>query len=319
VTALIRWIRPLLCLVAGAWLASPAAAAPHLRAIPRHPRAGERLTVRLADHARQAESAVNVCLEPGAGRGRCWRTRLGPQVATIRLNAPRPGVWKLRVTGPDVMAERPLRVLPRSRRLSVLAIGDSLMSNVAVGLTSMLRGSADVRTDVLYAAGISKPSVINWIAHARRSERRWHPDVVVVFIGGNEGFSFGSVDCCRRPWISEFARRVRSAMRNFGRRGAAQVYWLSLPAPRPETHRETWIAENFALPVAARGLDPWTQVLDMSAIFTPGFVYRDAMEIGGELTTVRESDGIHLNKAGGALAAQAVLGTMRADGVLPSR
>jgi hypothetical protein len=158
--------------------------------------------------------------------------------------------------------------------------------------------------------------LIDWVAHARRSARRWHPDVVVIFIGGNEGFPFGSVDCCGRPWIAEFARRVRTVMNNFGDDGAAQVYWLSLPAPQPAGHRRTWKAENVALLRAARGLDPWTQVLDMSAIFTPGFVYRDAMPINGQLTTVREPDGIHLNDAGGALAAQAVVQTMTTDGVL---
>jgi hypothetical protein len=105
-------------------------------------------------------------------------------------------------------------------------------------------------------------------------------------------------------------------MNNFGDGGAAQVYWLSLPAPQPAGHRRTWKAENVALLRAARGLDPWTQVLDMSAIFTPGFVYRDAMPINGQLTTVREPDGIHLNDAGGALAAQAVVQTMTTDGVL---
>jgi hypothetical protein len=34
---------------------------------------------------------------------------------------------------------------------------------------------------------------------------------------------------------------------------------------------------------------------------------------------VRESDGIHLNEAGGAVAAQAVVSTMHDDGVLPGR
>jgi hypothetical protein len=180
----------------------------------------------------------------------------------------------------------------------------------------MLQGTAHARTDMLYAAGISKPGLIDWVAHTRRSAQRWHPDIVVIFIGGNEGFPFGSIECCGQPWIAEFARRVRIVMRNFGRGGAAQVYWLSLPAPRPAGHRRTWTAEDVAFTHAARGLHPWTQVLDMSAIFTPGFVYRDAMPIDGQVTTVRESDGIHLNDAGGAVAAQAVVQAMRTDGVV---
>ena len=42
-------------------------------------------------------------------------------------------------------------------------------------------------------------------------------------------------------------------------------------------------------------------------IFTPGFVYRDAMSIGGKQTIVREADGIHLNEAGSSLLARYVL------------
>src|SRR3954463_1294993 len=76
------------------------AARVELRTIPRRPRAGEPVTVRLADRELRTQSRVKVCIEPGVGRGRCWRTQLGPAVSTIRLNAPRPGEWKVRVAGP---------------------------------------------------------------------------------------------------------------------------------------------------------------------------------------------------------------------------
>jgi hypothetical protein len=300
-------------------VAAPVAAAPRLalRADPERPRAGRAFTVRVVDRSHSGRLAVRVCLEPAAGRARCSRVHLGSNGATLHLRAPRPGRWTLRAEARDVAAARPLRVLPYRGRLSVLATGDSLVEAVGSNLTPALDGLAQVRTDALYASGISKPGVFDWVARTRRSAKRWHPDVVVVFIGGNEGFPFGSVRCCGNPWIAEFARRVRTAMRNLGRGGAAQVYWLALPAPRPSGHRRTWKAENVAFPLAARHLDPWTQVLDMSSIFTPGFVYRDAMPVNGELTTVREPDGIHLNDVGGAIAAQAVMQAMRTDGVLP--
>ena len=54
---------------------------------------------------------------------------------------------------------------------------------------------------------------------------------------------------------------------------------------------------------------PWrsqVRVLDMNALFTPGDRFRDAMEVDGAETIVREPDGIHLNQAGSALAAEVV-------------
>jgi uncharacterized protein len=54
-------------------------------------------------------------------------------------------------------------------------------------------------------------------------------------------------------------------------------------------------------------------VLDMSALFTPGFRYRDAMEVDGRRRLVREADGIHLNGAGAEVAADAVMTALGRD------
>jgi hypothetical protein len=48
-------------------------------------------------------------------------------------------------------------------------------------------------------------------------------------------------------------------------------------------------------------------VIDTVPIFTPGDVYSDTIEIDGAETIVRESDGIHLNDRGSAIAADAVI------------
>jgi hypothetical protein len=51
----------------------------------------------------------------------------------------------------------------------------------------------------------------------------------------------------------------------------------------------------------------------MVPIFTPRFVYRDSMTIGGQPTLVRQSDGIHLNDAGSSLATKYVLAALDRD------
>ena len=70
---------------------------------------------------------------------------------------------------------------------------------------------------------------------------------------------------------------------------------------------------NAAIDVAA---EPWRdqiRVLDTVPVFTPGFHYRDSMPINGQPTIVRESDGIHLNDAGSALAEKLVLAAIGRD------
>jgi signal transduction protein with GAF and PtsI domain len=68
--------------------------------------------------------------------------------------------------------------------------------------------------------------------------------------------------------------------------------------------------------VAASAYAAQVRLLDMSPIFTPDFKYRDAMDVDGEEKLVRQSDGIHLNRAGAAIAARVVVRHMRRDGFL---
>jgi hypothetical protein len=68
-----------------------------------------------------------------------------------------------------------------------------------------------------------------------------------------------------------------------------------------------------AIEVAAQ---PWRsdiRIVDTVPIFTPGNEYRDAIEIDGDETIVRESDGIHLNDAGSEVAADAVIDRIDQD------
>jgi hypothetical protein len=54
-------------------------------------------------------------------------------------------------------------------------------------------------------------------------------------------------------------------------------------------------------------------VVDLRPTFTPGDRYRDAIDIGGKQTIVRQSDGIHLNEDGASVAADLVLEAIDKD------
>ena len=95
--------------------------------------------------------------------------------------------------------------------------------------------------------------------------------------------------------------------------GRARVYWLTVPAPRASGRATISRAVNAAIAVAAEPYRAQARVLDMAALFTPGFRYRDAMDVDGRRALVRDPDGIHLNERGAALAADAVLDALRQD------
>ena len=67
-----------------------------------------------------------------------------------------------------------LVVRPASRRLRVLATGDSMIQIIDGDLKRRLarRGPISVRSDAHISTGISKPFMFNWQAHARASRPR---------------------------------------------------------------------------------------------------------------------------------------------------
>jgi hypothetical protein len=170
----------------------------------------------------------------------------------------------------------------------------------------------EVLRDPHIGTGVSKSGFVDWGKLSLQQVRRDHPDAVVVFIGANEGFDMPgpngrSVKCCGPDWAAVYAFRARRMMNTYRRRGAARVYWLTLPLPRDGARREVAKAVNAAIDVASVPYRSSVRVLDMAPVFTPAGRYRDAMTVGGRRQIVREGDGIHLNGTGAGLAAGAVL------------
>jgi hypothetical protein len=197
--------------------------------------------------------------------------------------------------------------------------GDSLSMPLDAELARRLSDDGiEVERDPHVGTGISKTGLADWGELATEQTSKFEPDAVVVFIGANEGFALPGADgedveCCGADWAAQFAFRARSMIDTYRRGGRARVYWLTVPAPRDGDRAEISRAVNAAIAVAAEPYRAQARVLDMSALFTPGFRYRDAIEIDGRTRLVREPDGIHLNDAGAAVAADAVLTALARD------
>ena len=137
-----------------------------------------------------------------------------------------------------------------------------------------------------------------------------------MFIGANDGFAMRGRPCCGRDWVAEYTRRARRMMRAYARGGRARVYWLLLPAPREGFFREVVPAVNSALRRAARGLEDDVALIDLGAVFTPGGVFRERMEVGGRERKVRNGDGVHLSPLGAAITAGRVIRALQRDRML---
>jgi lysophospholipase L1-like esterase len=214
--------------------------------------------------------------------------------------------------GGKPLPHRPLRTL--------LVTGDSLATPLDNELARKLSGRPNLKVirEPHLGTGISKSLLVDWGKLSAQQTASDKPDAIVVFIGANEGFAMPGpggrdVACCGAAYAAVFANRVRRMMDTYRQRGAARVYWLTLPTPRDRDRQDVARTVNAAIEVAAQPFRSQVRIFDTVPVFTPGGRYRDAMDIAGVRRIVRESDGIHLNEAGASLAADRVLKMLASD------
>jgi len=202
---------------------------------------------------------------------------------------------------------------------SLLVTGDSLSTPLDLEMARRLApDGVDVIRDPHLATGVSKSDVVDWGKLSASQVAEHHPDAVIVFIGANEGLPMPGPDgkdvsCCGPDWAAIWANRARQMMDNYRQGGAAKVYWLTVPTARDPARKPIVDAVDAAIVAAATPLRTQVRVLDTVPIFTPGDRYRDSMDVNGQQTIVRESDGIHLNETGSSVAANNVLRAVDAD------
>ena len=292
-------------------------------AAPRHSSVGRRfdLVVRRGSRNREGRYVAKLCVAPPALGWSCRKLVLRDGVRRVeqRVRAEAPGRWLWEIRNHKQKIRRATRVAPRGR-LKVLVTGDSMAQIFDHYMADGLSGAAAVRSEAHISTGLSKPSMLDWVANARSQARRLRPDVTVVFIGANDGFpmptpSGATAPCCDSAWTKEYARRAAQMMRSYRRGGTGRVYWLTLPAPRGGNFRTVFGPVNAAIRRADRRT-PGAHVVPIDRIFTPGFVYRDTLMWHGRNVHVRQGDGVHLNNAGASIAAQRTIARMRANRIL---
>lgn len=244
-------------------------------------------------------------LGSSGGTGFVSSSTASPEVPPVTPDAFDPAT-----VGAPPPAKRPLKTL--------LVTGDSLSQPLDQDMARKLAGSVKVVRDPHVGTGISKSIIVDWAKLSTAQVKKDKPDAVVVFIGANEGFPMKGPDgrevqCCGVDYAAIYASRVRQMMNTYRQAGAARVYWLTLPTPRDPDRQKIARTVNAAILVAAQPWRAQVRVFDTVPIFTPGAVYRDAMDVDGQEKIVRESDGIHLNQTGSNLLADRLLTAIDQD------
>ncbi len=278
---------------------------------------GYPLRVRLSDKWHLGGLRVRGCLAVG-GPPDCATTTLAAGQTSIWLRLRARGHGRLAVTLKDDYQSVRLRVRVLSSRPLLLATGDSEMQVLDEMLGNDLSGEGvHVTGDARQSTAISSPFFFNWPGHAFAQIAGEHPDIVAMFIGGNEGFRLGHAECCGTDWSSEYAVRVAGMMRTYLQSGAAAVYWFLVPTPSSEPFAQVIRAVNRGIvAAAARFHGEGVHVFDLRPVFSPGGRFINSLTTGGHTITVHESDGFHLSAAADVIVAHMFVARLRTDGLL---
>jgi GDSL-like Lipase/Acylhydrolase family len=275
-------------------------------------------TLAVADRWELGGVRVHACIGKDRTRA-CVATTLKPGrgATLLRLRPRSAGQLTIAVSGPDQVINLALHVL--SSRPVLLATGDSEMQVLDDDLASDLSGGGGARVvgDARQSTAISSPFFFNWPGHAFGQVAEHHPDIVAMFLGGNEGFRLGSAECCGTDWSREYAARVAGMMRVYRQQGAASVYWFLIPTPSKEPFVKVVRAVNRGIVSAAAQFPEGVHFFDLRPVFSPGGRYIDSLSHDGRTITVHETDGFHLSESSDRLVAQMFIEQLRHDGVLP--
>jgi uncharacterized protein len=214
---------------------------------------------------------------------------------------------------PAFNAERPLRVW---------IAGDSLVQ--VPGQAIQRAAGPDTAVKVLgvesrLSTGLTRPDLYNWFVRFGEAISQLRPTVAVLSFGADDAHDFmAGVPAGRKlgslgspSWNAEYRRRVDGVTREFSAAGISTI-WLGLPIPSGTGYARSFPVVNSILrsvanahPKSSRYVDTW-HLLD-----SPRGKYTPYLRIGGKLTLLRSSDGIHFTDAAGDLIALEVMGAFR--------
>jgi lysophospholipase L1-like esterase len=288
-------------------------------------RSGRTIGVRLDDRWRIGGLRLTICVAAPGASATCtpWQIRSGRTHRVVQFPAPRPGYWNVTVaTAFGQRARATVPVAHPSGQIRLLADGDSEMQILDDFLKQGLGPHrVTVTSDARISTGLTNSFFFNWQAEARRQAHSLHPDVTVMFLGANDGFSVSGpggkpASCCRAAWSVGYAALAARMMSTLLEGDAGRVYWFLLPAPRPANFRSLFDAVNSGIRQAARRFPARVGLIDANAFFTPHNRYRDYMDYHGHGLVIHESDGVHLSIASDTIAARLVIAHLRADRII---
>ncbi len=213
-----------------------------------------------------------------------------------------PQVWPPPIAGPSA-----------AHPITVLEMGDSLGEDLGFGLADVITNPyVHVLQKAVGDTGLARPDYYNWPAELSVLLAQYHPQIVIVFLGGNDAQSFfqnGRIFSFGTPsWKAAYATRVGTVMKEATAAGA-HVLWVGMPIMASGTLSSDMRTLNSIFRSQA-AIHPGVTYMSSWKLFTntSGAYSAYLPDASGNEVLARNPDGVHLYQAGDDRLARASVG-----------
>jgi hypothetical protein len=196
--------------------------------------------------------------------------------------------------------------------LRVLEIGDSLGEDLGFQLNVQLpaTGVATVAADAVGDTGLSNENYYDWPVHLQQDIATSHPQIVVIFLGGNDGQGFDvngvPADFGTAAWIAAYTQRVDQMLEESNQAGA-RVVWVGMP-PMQDPALNSEMQQIDAIFEQQTEKFHGTFYLPSAPVLAPNGQFTFQLTTSnGQTEVIRTPDGVHLTSPGAQLLSQAVI------------
>lgn len=211
-------------------------------------------------------------------------------------------------------------VFDAAHPLRVYLAGDSLAEVPGQEYLNLVTGVKAITVpngvDKKISSGLSRPDYFDWPARILSQVKTIDPNAVVLTFGANDDQTVVAPDGKRHGfgspgWVTEYRRRVGGLMDALVSQNRT-VFWVGIPVVRDPARWAHYqlIDEIYSSEAAARPGKVF--FIDTTPIVAgPQGEYEDFLaDASGQTRRVRSADGIHVERPGGRLIADAVLAKM---------
>ena len=120
-------------------------------------------------------------------------------------------------------------------RCRILMLGDSLMEDLGPMTHRLMRHRKGLEfiISAKYSTGLCRPDYFNWPEHMSSVVLRYAPDLVIFFIGANDGMPIRQgkrlVPTGGEPWRAAYAAKMEELV-NMAQGAEAGIIWVEMPA-----------------------------------------------------------------------------------------